>query len=116
VADVTTLDVNDVPEPCGVNDNDTGRLARGVLPPAERSTIVPTTALVVGKNDATPAFTSSLFNPVTVPPIRLSLINEGVVRSAAMISAVVADGLAWRIRTAAPATCGEAIDVPLSHV
>ncbi len=77
---------------------------RGTDPPFVVSSTDPVTEPDVGSNDTTPAFTSSRRSPVTVPPVRVSLTDVGVVRKAAMISATDADGLAWRMMTAAPAT------------
>ena len=52
---------------------------------------------------------------VTVPPLRVSVIKTPVDVSAARIWSIVAPGAAERSRAKAPATCGDAIDVPF-HV
>ena len=52
---------------------------------------------------------------VTVPPGRVSGIETPVDVSAARIWSIVAPGAAERSRAKAPATCGDAIDVPF-HV
>ena len=49
---------------------------------------------------------------VTVPPLRLSVIKTPVEVSAVRIWSTVAPGAAERIRANAPATWGEAIEVP----